>query len=207
MKKLMTLEQIASTPVNEYISTQYYDQSDCNMYCPFCGKRLVRHSQGWGRDKMTWYDDCICAGAKAAEEHNTRRKLEEKTQEKQNIQKENVSRVLTSGCRYHTFAELVALLQSKGLYVSHKTFGEAIDIDGIMIFRLMHDMHMKLVVIDDNTTFASYNWDLCVSFVSEHGTQNPIMSVVEALSSVGRPFQHVIVTDIEKTRSILQELF
>ena len=208
----VTLEQIEATPATEYISTQSYNYKDFTMYCPFCGERLRKHTEGWGRDKMEWYDDCTCEGAQKAQEHNTRaRELKTKQQAAaksvlhQNSPAETVN-VSTSRRGNISFNEVVAILQRENLYVSHTTFGEPVDIDGIMI-GYMFDMHKKIVVIDDNTTFQSYNWDLCISFISENNSQNPIMNVVRALGNCGRPYQHVVVTDVKKASEILKNLF
>lgn len=204
----VTLEQIASTPATEYISTQFYSHEDFNMYCPFCGKRLIKHSEGWGRDKMTWYDDCDCEGAKKAEEHNARYdKLMAKQKSKSEKVKENASPVVSAPRRGpRSFQEIINLLKAEGLYVSHTKFGEPVNIDGIMI-GYMSDMHKKIVVIDDDTTFNSYNWDLCISFMSEKDSQNPIMRVVQALANCGRPYQHLVVTDVKKAKKVLESLF
>ena len=210
--RTLTLEQIASTPKSEYISTQFYNQDDFTMYCPFCGKRLIRHSEGWGRDKMVWYDDCVCEGAKKAHEHNAlvedfrMRQKVEKTPVLPNVSNETPTPTATSYRGSHSFNDLIAILKREGLYVSHTTFGEPLDIDGIMI-GYMSDMHKKVVIIDDNTTFQSYNWDLCISFMSENNSQNPIMNVVNALGYTGRPYQHVVVSDVKKAREVLKDLF
>lgn len=203
---MMTLPQIYATPDTEYISTQHYNTEDLKTYCPFCGKPLIRHSEGWGRDKMVWHDDCSCPGAKAALEHNARRYERIMSEQKKTTAEEPKVSATVSEPKNHrpkSFADLVSLLQENGLYATHKTVGEALSLDGIMS-GCMSGMHHKLAIIDESTSFFDYDWDLCISFMSERNLSNPVMRIVQELSDCGRPYQHVVVTDINKARELVK---
>ena len=203
---MMTLLQVYATPDTEYIPTQHYNPEDLRTYCPFCGKPLIRHSEGWGRNKMVWHDDCNCPGTRAALEHNARYERIMSEQKKTTAEEPKVSASASApeNHRPKSFADLVSLLQENGLYATHKTVGEALSLDGIMS-GCMSDMHHKLVIIDESTSFFDYyDWDLCVSFMSERNLSNPVMRIVQELSDCGRPFQHVVVTDINKARELVK---
>lgn len=206
---MISILKVYATPDTEYIPTQYYNKEDFKTYCPFCGKALIRHSEGWGRDKMVWHDDCSCPGARAAQEHNARyeRIMNEQNAHEKAAEKPKVSASTTASVPKNygpkSFAALVSLLQEKGLYAMHQTVGEAISLDGIMS-GYMDGMHHKLAIIDESTGFFDYDWDLCVSFMSEKSLANPVMRVVQELSDCGRPFQHVVVTDIKKAQKLVK---
>lgn len=205
---MISILKVYATPDTEYIPTQYYNKEDFKTYCPFCGKALIRHSEGWGRDKMVWHDDCTCPGARAAQEHNARyeRIMNEQAHEKEKTEEKPKVSATASAPKNHgpkSFADLISLLQENGLYATHKTVGEALSLDGIMS-GCMSDMHHKLVIIDESTSFFDYDWDLCISFMSERDLLNPVMMIVQKLSDCGRPFQHVVVTNINKARELVK---
>ena len=69
MKKNITIREINNAPKDKYFSL-YRWESDNECYCAFCGRRLITHKEGIGRDAFYQPTFCGCDVSRAAEKHN-----------------------------------------------------------------------------------------------------------------------------------------
>lgn len=68
MKKI-TINEIKNAPKDKYFSLyRWEDDNEC--YCRFCGRRLITHKEGIGRDSYYQPTFCGCEVSRAAEKHN-----------------------------------------------------------------------------------------------------------------------------------------
>lgn len=72
MKYNMTIKEIENAPMDKYFSLyRWEDDSEC--YCAFCGRRLIVHKEGIGRDAFYQPSSCGCSVSRAAAKHNDNR--------------------------------------------------------------------------------------------------------------------------------------